>query len=87
MSGQISLIAGRRRRHRRLHDRRRYPAKAAAANSSAMYSQARTVSAIIVSMVATEPPLGDAERAGRMIAGHASYEQVIKDIRASHQQR
>jgi hypothetical protein len=29
----------------------------------------------------------DAERAGRMIAGHASYEQVVQEIRASHRQR
>jgi len=27
----------------------------------------------------------DAERAGRMIAGHASYEQVVQEIRARHQ--
>jgi hypothetical protein len=29
----------------------------------------------------------DAERAGRMIAGHASYEQAVQEIRASHRQR
>lgn len=29
----------------------------------------------------------DAERAGRMIAGHVSYEQVVKEIRASHRRR
>ncbi len=28
----------------------------------------------------------DAERAGRMIAGHASYQQVIQEIRAAHHQ-
>ncbi len=27
----------------------------------------------------------DAERAGRMIAGHASYEQVVQEVRARHQ--
>jgi hypothetical protein len=27
----------------------------------------------------------NAERAGRMIAGHASHEQVVQEIRAKHQ--
>lgn len=29
----------------------------------------------------------DAERAGRMIAGHATYEEVVHEIRASHDER